>query len=95
MCCRISGRPPGFDCRLGGLAGGQRRAGLVRYPAADAAQLERVERQRDIERERTRIARDIHDDLGAHLTRITMISESARGDLDNPVRAVTGLESNL
>jgi signal transduction histidine kinase len=42
--------------------------------------LERAERQRDIERERTRIARDIHDDLGAQLTRITMISESARGD---------------
>jgi ligand-binding sensor domain-containing protein/signal transduction histidine kinase len=53
--------------------------------------LERVERQRDIERERTRIARDIHDDLGAHLTRITMISESARADLLNPERAATGL----
>ena len=53
--------------------------------------LERAERQRDIERERTRIARDIHDDLGAYLTRITMISESARGNLDNPVRAAMGL----
>ncbi len=53
--------------------------------------LERVERQRDIERERTRIARDIHDDLGAHLTRITMISESAKSDLLNPERAATGL----
>ena len=44
--------------------------------------LERAERQRDIERERTRIAQDIHDDLGAQLTRITMMSESARGELD-------------
>jgi len=44
--------------------------------------LERIEHQRDIERERARIARDIHDDLGAHLTRITMLSESARSELD-------------
>ena len=44
--------------------------------------LERMEHQRDIERERARIARDIHDDLGAHLTRITMLSESARAELD-------------
>jgi signal transduction histidine kinase/ligand-binding sensor domain-containing protein len=54
--------------------------------------LERAERQRDIERERSRIARDIHDDLGAQLTRITMMSESARGDLANPERAAAGLE---
>jgi signal transduction histidine kinase len=53
--------------------------------------LERVERQRDIERERSRIAQDIHDDLGAQLTRITMMSESARGDLANPERAAAGL----
>ena len=45
--------------------------------------LDLAERQRDIERERTRIARDIHDDLGVHLTRITMISESVRSSLDN------------
>ena len=54
--------------------------------------VERAERQRDIERERTRIARDIHDDLGAQLTRITMISESARDDLDNPGQAMIGLD---
>lgn len=55
--------------------------------------LERTERQRDIERERSRIARDIHDDLGAHLTRITMMSESARGELSNPERAAAGLKT--
>ena len=53
--------------------------------------VERAERQRDIERERTRIAQDIHDDLGAQLTRITMMSESARGDLDNRERTAAGL----
>jgi signal transduction histidine kinase/ligand-binding sensor domain-containing protein len=54
--------------------------------------LERLERQRDIERERARIAHDIHDDLGAHLTRITMLSESASAELDNPVQAAAGLK---
>ena len=54
--------------------------------------VERAERQRDIELERTRIARDIHDDLGAQLTRITMMSESARGDMANPGRAAAGLQ---
>lgn len=49
--------------------------------------LERSERQRAIEHERARIARDIHDDLGSRLTRITMLSESARGELENPAQA--------
>ena len=44
--------------------------------------LERLERQRAVERERARIAKDIHDDLGASLTRITMLSQSAPGELD-------------
>jgi signal transduction histidine kinase len=47
------------------------------------SKLERLERQRAIERERTRIAKDIHDDLGASLTRITMLSQSVRGELEH------------
>jgi signal transduction histidine kinase len=54
--------------------------------------LERLERQRAIERERTRIANDIHDDLGASLTRITMLSLSAREELDSPAQAGTKLD---
>ena len=53
--------------------------------------LERLEQQRAVEHERARIAHDIHDDLGAHLTRITMLSESASGELDNPAKAAAGL----
>jgi signal transduction histidine kinase len=53
--------------------------------------LERAERQRDIERERSRIAQDIHDDLGAQLTRITMMSESARSNLSDPAKVAVGL----
>lgn len=44
--------------------------------------LEALERQRAIERERARIAKDIHDELGASLTRITMLSQSARDELE-------------
>ena len=39
--------------------------------------LEILERERAIDAERTRIAHDMHDDLGSHLTRITMLSETA------------------
>ncbi|HTV40573.1 MAG TPA: two-component regulator propeller domain-containing protein [Candidatus Sulfotelmatobacter sp.] len=54
--------------------------------------LERVERQRAIERERARIARDIHDNLGANLTRISLLSQSAHGDLDHPRDAAVQLD---
>ena len=46
--------------------------------------LEVAERQRDIERERSRIAKDIHDDLGASLTLIAMLSQSYRGEMQLP-----------
>ena len=42
--------------------------------------LERSESAHSIERERTRIARNIHDDLGASLTRISLLTQSARQD---------------
>jgi ligand-binding sensor domain-containing protein/signal transduction histidine kinase len=40
--------------------------------------LERLEREQTVERERARIARDIHDDLGASLTEISILSEFAQ-----------------
>jgi ligand-binding sensor domain-containing protein/signal transduction histidine kinase len=54
--------------------------------------LELVERQRAVEKERARIAKDIHDDLGASLTRITLLSQTARADLDEPDKAAADLE---
>jgi signal transduction histidine kinase len=45
--------------------------------------LEGLERQRAIDRERARIARDIHDDLGARLTRISLLSDGV------PIETVT------
>jgi signal transduction histidine kinase len=40
-------------------------------------QFAQLEHERAVERERARIAKDIHDDLGASLTRIAMLSQSA------------------
>jgi signal transduction histidine kinase len=40
-------------------------------------QMERLKWQQAVEQERARIARDIHDDLGTNLTRISMLSQSA------------------
>jgi signal transduction histidine kinase len=49
-------------------------------------QMELVERRRMLEEERTRIARDIHDDLGATMTQIAMFSEVAQSHANAAVR---------
>jgi signal transduction histidine kinase len=54
--------------------------------------LELLERQRAVERERTRIAKDIHDDLGASLTRIDFLSQLARQGVDDPPQREKSLE---
>ena len=54
--------------------------------------LERIERQQALERERTRIAKDIHDHLGANLTRISLLSQSAHSELENPAQAAAQLD---
>lgn len=54
--------------------------------------LEDIQRQQAIERERTRIAKDIHDHLGANLTRISLLSQSAQGELQNTTQAAAQLE---
>lgn len=40
-----------------------------------------MERQQELERIRNRISRDIHDDIGSGLTKISMISQAARMDI--------------
>jgi len=78
-------------------------AGLMTVLAASGAvwfdtrrrmrrRLEQAEHQRDIERERTRIAKDIHDDLGASLTRIVMLSQSYRGEVQLPESVTKNLD---
>jgi signal transduction histidine kinase len=41
---------------------------------------QRHRRETELERERTRISRDMHDRVGASLTQITLLAELARGD---------------
>jgi signal transduction histidine kinase/ligand-binding sensor domain-containing protein len=62
-------------------------AGSVRYLVVRRMrrQLVTLERQRAVERDRARIAKDIHDDLGAGLTHISLLSELARRAPDSEV----------
>ncbi len=43
-------------------------------------ELERLARVHEMERERTRIARDMHDEIGSKLARISFLSEIAKGE---------------
>src|SRR5207302_6183095 len=54
--------------------------------------LEALEQQRALERERARIARDIHDDLGASLTSITMLSQTVRSELEAEPQTVADVD---
>ncbi|HEY1787783.1 MAG TPA: sensor histidine kinase [Verrucomicrobiae bacterium] len=47
-------------------------------------QLQLAEQERTLERERARIAQDLHDDLGSSLTRLTLLSGLVKADKDNP-----------
>jgi len=49
--------------------------------------LERLEQQRALDRERARIAKDIHDDLGASLAQIALLSERVEEALADPAEA--------
>lgn len=46
-----------------------------------------LESQRALEHERLRIAQDIHDDLGARVTQISLVSGLAQGDASLPEKA--------
>ncbi len=51
------------------------------------ARVTRLEQERALERERSRISRDMHDELGANLTSLSMMTEIARRSLDNRQQA--------
>lgn len=50
--------------------------------------IRRLEQERALERERTRIARDMHDELGARLTHIMLMSEIAANEPEPPTDAL-------
>ncbi len=59
---------------IGGVSVAVRRAATRKY----RRKLALLEKQHAIERDRARIAKDIHDDIGAGLTQITLLTELAR-----------------
>lgn len=68
---------------LAGTAGGARWLTRRRLQR----RLREVERQFALERERSRIARDIHDDLGANLTQIGLLSALGASQSDASLKA--------
>lgn len=68
---------------LYGLAAVAFVAGTVRVVSHRRlrAALARLEQQQSLERERMRIARDMHDEMGSKLTKISFLSEHARMDV--------------
>jgi signal transduction histidine kinase len=64
------------------------------------AKLADLEQATALERERARIAQNIHDDLGAGLTRISLLTQASevadgRGQLDKIYRTVSGLTQSM
>ncbi|WP_309017361.1 two-component regulator propeller domain-containing protein [Pelagicoccus sp. SDUM812003] len=57
-------------------------------------ELEDLERQHAVERERSRIAQDIHDDVGASLSRIAILSQTARSQLSD-TKGATAVLSHI
>ncbi|HKI70149.1 MAG TPA: triple tyrosine motif-containing protein, partial [Verrucomicrobiae bacterium] len=49
--------------------------------------LAHLEQETAVQKDRARIAKDLHDDLGAHLSQIAMLSELAQADLEKPAQA--------
>lgn len=55
-------------------------------------QIERLEMLRSMEKERARISQDLHDDLGAGLTEVAMLSEIVRRNRENPEEVHTHVQ---
>jgi signal transduction histidine kinase/ligand-binding sensor domain-containing protein len=61
-------------------------AAIVRYISTQKLQrqLQSLQQREALERERARIARDLHDQLGANLTQVALLGEMAEADKDAP-----------
>lgn len=67
---------------------------IVRYVSFGRLRrrVRQLEQQTVLHKERARIAKDIHDDLGANLTQIALLSELARQDMASPEKAGPQME---
>jgi signal transduction histidine kinase/sugar lactone lactonase YvrE len=61
-------------------------AAVVRYLSTQKLhrQLQTFQQREALEKERARIARDLHDQLGANLTQVALLGEMAEADKDSP-----------
>jgi signal transduction histidine kinase len=62
------------------------------YKRETARQIHELEQQHAVECERTRIARDIHDDVGAGLTEVALLSELAQEEAGQPAQLFERLD---
>lgn len=73
----------------------------TRALAAEIQERQRAERRREIEQERTRVAQDLHDELGAALTEVSMLGSLARtpeipaAQKEQYLEQLTGVARNL
>jgi ligand-binding sensor domain-containing protein/signal transduction histidine kinase len=70
-------------CALGFVACA---AAVQRYRLRVQRRLLQLEQQAALQRERARIAQDMHDDLGANLTKIAILSEVTKHQAEDPAR---------
>ena len=95
---RIVVVPPFYEAlwfwTLAVLGGAALTAWLVRQFTRRRMQrrLDALERERAIERERSRIARDLHDNLGADLTHLALLSDLAQSDASDPAKTAKNLD---
>jgi ligand-binding sensor domain-containing protein/signal transduction histidine kinase len=61
-------------------------AGVQAHRLRVQRRLLRLEQQAALQRERARIAQDMHDDLGANLTKIAILSEVTKHQAEDPAR---------
>jgi ligand-binding sensor domain-containing protein/signal transduction histidine kinase len=66
-------------------------AGVVHFISTQRLkqQIARLRQKEALEHERSRIARDLHDQLGANLTRVSLLGELIETDKDQPVEVET------
>jgi signal transduction histidine kinase len=83
----VTVQPPLSDRRwfwpavAGGVVALTGVAGTLLWRQRMQRRLDRITAQHTLERDRARIARDMHDDLGTRLTRITLLSALAKRDV--------------